>query len=315
LPSLNEDRRIRSLRPPKPTVDAWKAHGTVIDVERRPDGAVERALTVFLSGAECPFTCSFCDLWRYTIDGSTPQGALPAQIDDALGGLTAPLPTRIKLYNASNFFDRRAVPTEDLPRIAEQCNVFSAVTVESHVNTIGDETLAFAGRLSGRLEVAIGFETAQPVALEKLNKRITRQKFEAAVAFLREHDIDVRVFVLLGAPHIQADASLDWTLRTVQAAAEAGANVIAIIPVRGGNGEMDRLRSTGEFTPPTLAQLEQALERSLPRHDCVVTVDLWDARRLQTCAACRESRIERLRRMNLSQRVEPKSQCAECGGA
>src|ERR1043165_2193720 len=86
------DRRIRSLRPPKPSVDAWSAHAWVTEDERRPDGTVERALTIFLAGAECPFTCSFCDLWRYTIDGPTPIGALPKQIGDtvALAGELQP---------------------------------------------------------------------------------------------------------------------------------------------------------------------------------------------------------------------------------
>src|SRR6185503_16204310 len=78
--SSTEDQRIRSLRAPKPAVDPWKAHGSTIDSERRPGGIVERALTVFLAGAECPFTCSFCDLWRWTLDGPTPPGALPAQL-------------------------------------------------------------------------------------------------------------------------------------------------------------------------------------------------------------------------------------------
>ena len=96
----------------KPPVDPFVAHGAVVDRERRPDGTVERALTLFLAGAECPFTCSFCDLWRYTIDGPTPPGALPRQVAAALDALDArePRPDRIKLYNASNFFDRRAVP-------------------------------------------------------------------------------------------------------------------------------------------------------------------------------------------------------------
>src|SRR5215471_8629193 len=76
----DDSRRIRQLRGSKPVVDAWKAHGSVIEDERRPDGRVERALTVFLAGAECPFTCSFCDLWRYTIDGANPAGALVAQL-------------------------------------------------------------------------------------------------------------------------------------------------------------------------------------------------------------------------------------------
>src|SRR5437016_10133822 len=113
------DARIRGLRPPKPFVDPWKAHGTVLEEERAAGGAVERALTVFLSGAECPFTCSFCDLWRWTIDGPTPVGALPMQLELVLADLPARVADRLKLYNASNFFDRRAVPLEDLPRIAE----------------------------------------------------------------------------------------------------------------------------------------------------------------------------------------------------
>ncbi|PYP49157.1 MAG: hypothetical protein DMD39_12500, partial [Gemmatimonadetes bacterium] len=61
------DRRIRSLRPPKPYIDPFKPLGSVLEEERRPNGKIERALTVFLAGAECPFTCSFCDLWRMTI--------------------------------------------------------------------------------------------------------------------------------------------------------------------------------------------------------------------------------------------------------
>src|SRR6185503_17306815 len=78
--SSTEDGRIKSLRAPKPRFDPWVAHGSTIDSERRPGGVVERALTVFLTGAECPFTCSFCDLWRWTLDGPTPPGALPAQL-------------------------------------------------------------------------------------------------------------------------------------------------------------------------------------------------------------------------------------------
>jgi archaeosine synthase beta-subunit len=113
------DRGIRALRDPKPEVDPWKAHGTQREDERRPDGTVERTLTIFLSGSECPFTCSFCDLWRWTIDGPTPAGALPRQIADALRPLDGPRAERLKLYNASNFFDRRAVPAGDVPAIAE----------------------------------------------------------------------------------------------------------------------------------------------------------------------------------------------------
>jgi len=294
-------------------VDAWKAHGSIVEQERRPDGRVERALTIFLSGAECPFTCTFCDLWRYTIDGPTPPGALTRQIADTLAALPVPKPDRIKLYNASNFFDRRAVPAEDVPGIVELCDGFTGVTVESHINTIGDATYDFARRVSGRLEVAIGLETVHPDAAAQLNKPLGLARFDRVVGELRARDIDVRVFVLLGTPHVPASECVDWTVRSVEHAVRAGAQVVAIIPVRGGNGEIERLQSLGAFTPPTLAQLEAALDEVLPQQPAVITVDLWDAERLPACESCRSARVDRLRSVNVSQAPVPRLECTACG--
>lgn len=308
------DDRIRGLRPAKPYVDPLVAHGSVIEEERRPDGSIERALTVFLAGAECPFTCSFCDLWRYTIDGPTPDGALPAQLRQVLGALDGAIPERVKLYNASNFFDRRAIPPGDVPAIAELTRAFAGVTVESHVNTIGEATLAFARQIPGRLEVAVGLETIHPLAASLINKRLDLARFDRAARFLADNGMDLRVFVLLGAPHVPAPESVEWTVRTVEQAVERGAAVVSIIPVRGGNGEMERLQMLGEFTPPTFAQLEEALDRCLTVGRTVVTADLWDAEKLPACEQCRAARIERLRRLNTTGRAEPRVSCAACGG-
>src|SRR5882762_9685097 len=306
------DARIRGLRPPKPAVDPWKAHGITLEEEERTANGVERAVTVFLAGAECPFTCSFCDLWRWTLDGPTPPGALPTQLERALELLAPPVPHRLKLYNASNFFDRRAVPAEDLPRIAQLAAPFAAVTVESHANTVGALTLEFAALLSGRLEVAVGLETIHPVAAAHLNKKLDLERFDRAAAFLAEHDIDVRAFALLGAPYVPAEESIEWTVRTVEYAAARGARRVAVIPVRGGNGEMERLQALGDFVPPTLVQLETVVERCLALSPAVVSADLWDVERLPACEACRSERVARLRDMNLTGRVEPAVSCSVC---
>ena len=307
-----DDRRIRSIRPAKPFVDPYRAHGSLVEEERRSDGTIERALTVFLAGAECPFTCSFCDLWRYTIDGPTPPGALTRQLADVLAALDGPLPERIKLYTASNFFDRRAVPEQDLHGLASLVAPFRGVTVESHASTIGDATLAFAGRLRGALEVAVGLETIHPDAVARMNKRLDPARFARAARTLADAGIDLRAFVLLGAPHVPAGESVDWTVRTVEHAVKLGAAVVSIIPVRGGNGEMERLAALGEFTAPTLAQLEEALDRCIALGDTVVTADLWDAERLPSCEHCRATRVERLRRLNVVGRMEPRVTCARC---
>ena len=309
------DRRIRSLRPPKEHVDPYTAHGSLLEEERRPDGKIERALTVFLTGAECPFTCSFCDLWRWTIDGPTPPGALTRQLESVIQALDDPVTDRLKLYNASNFFDQRAVPSEDLCGIATLAASFAAVTVESHANTIGSQTLAFARQIPGRLEVAVGLETIHPVAAAQLNKHLDLARFDWAARFLSENGIDIRVFVLLGAPCVRAEESVAWTVRTVEYAVERGASVVSIIPVRGGNGELERVQALGHFTQPTLSQLEETLDGCLQFTRTVVTADLWDVERLPACEHCRSERIERLRRLNGSSRAEPRVTCTMCGAA
>jgi radical SAM enzyme (TIGR01210 family) len=306
------DRRIRGLRTPKAPIDPYSAQGSLVEQERRPDGKIERALTVFLAGAECPFTCSFCDLWRGTIDGPTPPGALTRQLDRVLGTVTGPLPDRLKLYNASNFFDERAVPPADVLGMAQLASPFAAVTVESHANTIGPQTLAFARQIAGRLEVAAGLETIHPAAAAQLNKRLDLARFERAARFLAENGIDLRVFVLLGAPYVPADESVAWTVRTVEYAVARGASVVSIIPVRGGNGELERLQALGHFIPPTLSQLDDALDLCSRFPSAVVTADLWDVERLPSCEDCRAGRVARIRGLNTTGNAEPRPACATC---
>jgi hypothetical protein len=301
-------------------VDPYSAFGAVVEEERRPNGTMERAMTVFLSGAECPFTCAFCDLWQYTIDGPTPPGALSAQLERVLREQSnaqrpGQTPDRIKLYNASNWFDKRAVPPADLPRLIDLTASFTAITVESHANTIGTATLDFARQISGRLEVAVGLETIEPVAAARLNKRLDLATFDKATSYLAEHEIDLRVFVLLGAPGTRADESLAWTVRSVEYAVARGASVVSIIPVRGGNGEMERLASLGQFVPPTLRELERALDRCLQFTTAVITADLWDVERLPACRACRDARVARMQRMNVTGIAAPAVACRECDAA
>jgi hypothetical protein len=310
------DRAIRDLRAPKPAVDPWKAHGTLVEDERRPGGTIERVLTIFLAGSECPFTCSFCDLWRWTIDGPTPSGALPRQIADALRSQPEAPAARVKLYNASNFFDRRAVPAGDVPDIAALTAPFAGVTVESHANTVGALTLEFARQIRGRLEVAVGLETIHPIAAAHLNKRLELARFDRAAGFLADNVIDLRVFVLLGAPYVPSDESVEWTVRTAEYAAQRGASVVSIIPVRRGNGELERLEQIGHFTPPTLLQLEQSLDRCIGELEgsapVVFTADLWDVDRLPACSGCRAHRIDRLRRLNVTGMIERPVSCGRC---
>ena len=161
----------------------------------------------------------------------------------------------------------------------------------------------------------MGLETIRPDAMRLLNKRLDLGRFERSAALLVEHGIALRVFVLLGAPGIPADDAVDWAVRSAEHAAVCGASIVSIIPVRGGNGEMERLAEQGRFTPTTLRQLEAALDRCLGWPETVVTVDLWDVERLAHCPVCRDDRVARLQRINVTGAAEPPVVCAACGDA
>jgi archaeosine synthase beta-subunit len=311
---------IRSLRQPRLPIDPDEPLGQFWEEERTPDGGTVPALTVFLTGAECPFTCVFCDLWRETLDGPTPPGALPAQLRKALAA-AGPLPpvearAALKLYNASNFFEPRAVPPGDETAILELARPFARVTVECHPRIIcerGDRCLLFARRLAGRLEVAMGLETIHPEALPRLNKGMTLDDFDRAAETLRQAGIALRAFVLVSPPFVPPAEAVDWAVRSAAYAFERGAERVTLIPVRGGNGALEALRDSGDFTPPRLDQLEEALERCLAL-DGIATADLWDARRFPDCLRCTDARLIRLDRMNRTGRAEERVECAICGG-
>jgi archaeosine synthase beta-subunit len=329
-----EARRIRSLRPAAARPRALdRALGATLEEERTAQGLV-RSLTVFLAGAECPYTCSFCDLWRHTSEGPTPPGALPAQLDSALASLgrQAGEVRQIKLYNASNFFDPRAVPDADREAILERVAGFERIVVESHPRLLGERAAWWARRLGARLEVAIGLETAHPRALARLGKGVEPADYDRAARRLRELGAGLRCFVLVGVPHVADQAQVEWTRRTVARAAELGAAVASLIPVRGGNGELERLRDLGEWRPPTLALVEDCLDAALsaplvrppvarapdparPRAETLVQVDPWDLEPLADCAACAGSRLERLRAINRDGALRPRVACPACGEA
>jgi archaeosine synthase beta-subunit len=262
------DRFIIDLRGPRPQHDPWQYQDLAVEDEPAEGGAVARVGTVFLTGRECPWRCAMCDLWRFTIREDTPAGAIAAQIQAArqIWRDRGEHISWLKLYNASNFFDPRAVPESDYAAIGAQAGGLERVIVESHPSLVGDRVDRFVAALNGpRLEVAMGLETAHPGALEALNKRMTLDDFSRAAEQLRRRDIDLRVFLLVAPPFIPCDEQDDWLLRSVAFAEGCGASVISLIPARAGNGTMEVLAAQKLFRAPTGDDVARSLRLVLAR--------------------------------------------------
>jgi radical SAM enzyme (TIGR01210 family) len=295
-------------------LDAAAPPATLLETERVESGDAAPVLTVFLVNRECPWRCLMCDLWKGTLEGPAPPGAVAAQVDRALAA--HPEVRRVKLYNAGSFFDPGAVAPADLAAVAARVRDLDSVTVEAHPALVGDACFRFAEEIRpARLEVAIGLETSHPVVLEKLNKRMTAEAFAGAARRLRRRGIALRTFVLVGLPFLSRGESLDWAARSSRFAFDRGASVVSLIPTRTGNGALEELERSGEFLPPTLAMLEAAGADAVRLSRGRAFVDLWDLDRLSACASCFEPRRARLSAMNLSQRVPPALACGSCGGS
>ena len=324
LPASDRTRWIIAHRGKRTTTDYSQPHSSFLELERAADSRLLPTLTVLLRSRECPWHCLMCDLWKHTASHPVPPRAIPAQLDQALANSSHPRLGRarqIKLYNSGSFFDAGAVPPADYSAIAKRLYDFERVIVECHPKLVNDRAHQFRNLLSESqgalannppLEVAMGLETVHPIALERLNKGMTLDDFRRAADFLLEHQIALRAFVLVHPPFVPSTEALEWVRRSVTFAFDCGASAVSLIPTRLGNGALDALAQTGNFSMPSLRMLEDALDEALSLRRGRVFADLWDLEKFVRCKSCFGPRRARLESMNLDQTGQPPLGCEVC---
>jgi len=304
---LIDDSHIISMRGNKNTVDPHIPYGWLVEKERTASGNIEETGIIFLTNRECPFHCLMCDLWKNTTDESVPVGAIPDQIRYALERMS---PVKhIKLYNSGSFFDARAIPEADYREIARLLKDFETVIVECHPRLINEKCLKFRDLLIPDLNIALGLETVNPEIMKVLNKQMTLDDFAKASEFLAENKIRSRAFILLRPPLLSEAEGIYWAERSVDFAFSSGIECCTIIPVRAGNGIMDKLMEKGDFNLPDINSLEKVVEYGIRLKKGRVFADTWDLGLFSKCEKCTKKRTDRLVEMNLTQKIVPPVEC------
>lgn len=298
---------IVSNRGKKNIVDLRRPYGWLVEKERTAFGEIEDIAIIFLTNKECPFHCLMCDLWKNTTDKPVPVGSIPDQIEWALAQL--PEVKHLKLYNSGSFFDEAAIPEIDYKRIATLLDNFDTVVVESHPKLINEKCLRFRDMLKPELEIAMGLEIAYPKILKKLNKQMTLKDFSDATSFLNKNEIRSRAFILLRPPFLTESEGVYWAKCSIDYAFDHGVECCTIIPVRAGNGAMEKLMENGEFNSPSINSLETVLEYGIGLGNGRVFADVWDLGLFSNCNKCVDQRIDRITAMNLSQNITDQIIC------
>ena len=138
---------------------------------------------------------------------------------------------------------------------------------------------------------------------------MTVADFDHAAVFLKQHDIDIRAFLLLKPPGLSEREGVEWGMKSMQHAFDMGVQCCSFIPTRVGNGYIDRLQANGRFQPPTIRSMEILLEQGIALKRGRVLMDLWDVEKFYDCPDCGPARSERIRQMNLTQQIAPKIDC------
>jgi radical SAM enzyme (TIGR01210 family) len=231
------------------------------------------------------------------------------QVEWALSNL--PEASHVKLYNAGSFFDSEAIPSADLPRIAELLRGRRSAIVECHPRFVDDRCISFAQAIAPvQLEIAMGLETVDPELLPRIKPSMTLDDFENAARLLLDNGIDVRAFILLGPPGHVGVARSDWARRSIDYAFSLGVGCCVVIPVRPGNGSVDALAEQGLYSRTNLAELQSVVEYGIRLGRGRVFADLWDVERIAGCPRCSDTRVAALEQMNLTQRPSAPMECA-----
>lgn len=300
LPSFT-NQQIQTARSTKNQISPEIPYAFLNESECTSDGTLTEISTIFLTNRECPFHCLMCDLWKNTLDYTLSPGMIPHQIEYALQRL--PRAKQIKLYNSGNFFDRKAIPGKDLPHISSQVQHFERVIIENHPVLCNQACLDFQQLIPGQLEVALGLETIHKDVLQSLNKQMTLDDFSRAVEYLLSHSIQTRAFILLKPPFMDEQEGIEWAIRSVEYAFSLGVDCCSLIPTRSGNGMLEQLEQTGQFSHPLLSSVEKTLEDCLKLNQGRVFMDLWDLERLYQNETNLHDRLERLKQINLLQNI------------
>jgi hypothetical protein len=171
----------------------------------------------------------------------------------------------IKIYTSGSFLDPGEVPAAARDAILGIAGERSSkVLVESRPEYITAETLDAAAALVGKLEVAIGLETASDAVRDRcVNKGFSFADFEDACGRARDAGADIRTYLLLKPPYMTEGQAVADALGSI---ARAGplSQTISVNPVNvQRDTPVEAMWKRSLYRPPWLWSLVDVLRKGV----------------------------------------------------
>ena len=279
-------------------------------------GEVVPVATIFLTNRECPWRCLMCDLWKNTLAGA--GAARRDRARRSARALAALPPARQRQALQRRELLRRAGDPARGGRRDRRCSLRALRArhrrVASRARGRALPASARPPRRAARGGARAGDDPPRdPSPAQQAHD--ARRLPARPPAFLRDADIALRAFVLVGLPWLPEAEALDWACRSTHFAFDCGASAVSLIPTRAGNGALDALSASGDFAQPGLAQPRVRAGLRHPARPRPRLRRPLGPRTLQPlCRVLSGARRATARHATCARRSGPRIACAECGG-
>lgn len=250
----------------KPKIREWEPRKYVKcwSENERYNNAQSRAFVVVLATKGCSWAKTIsCFMCGYPYDGSSEN----ATQDDILFQFQSAMKNYknepvIKIYTSGSFLDEQELSRECARKILEIADKSAKkIVVESRPEYITPESLNVTEGLTAEFEVAIGLESADDEILKFcVNKGFTFETFKKSAQISNEHNIKVRVYLMLKLPFLTELCAMQDVINSIKKVANY-AETISINPLTIQKQTLvERLYNNNELRPPFFWSLVECLK-------------------------------------------------------
>ncbi|MGC8645454.1 MAG: archaeosine biosynthesis radical SAM protein RaSEA [Thermoplasmata archaeon] len=225
------------------------------------NGKTRRERVLILRTRGCSWSyhsgCSMCGYWDDT-NPNIGKDDLFAQSSAFLEAF--PKGEVLKIFTSGSFFDPVEVhPDFQKKMVEEALEGYEFLVVETRPEYV-KRASEWIGKYSGRLQVAIGLESTDPLVLRKsVNKNYDFDDFKEAAETLHSVGISVRAYLLLKPPFLTESEAITDVIKSARELAPYS-DFISINPTDIQRGTLvERLYKEGNYRPPWLWSVVEVL--------------------------------------------------------
>ncbi|MFX1302334.1 MAG: archaeosine biosynthesis radical SAM protein RaSEA [Promethearchaeota archaeon] len=180
----------------------------------------------------------------------------------------------LKIFNSGSFLDEIEVPEEVRKyiygKIAKEEKIKEFV-IESRLKYISSEKLEEISEFLDKkyVEIAIGLETVDDyIRNNYINKGVLFKHFKEVLNRCKEHNIGVKVYLLLKPPFLNEQAAIDDCSKSIKTLIGLNVNSISINPLNIQKGTLvEYLWFQNRYRPPWFYSLFKCLKKSITQEN------------------------------------------------